>query len=178
MWIYRGANAPENLGFWTNVVPAEGGRLLRLDVAADVAGAAAGTAVRLDIAFAGPAWCGIVVASAPGYWGDRPGPGLDLRGAEALLFRGRGERGGERVRVKAAVAGDQPYGDSAVLPIDAGWLELTADWREYRVPTDGRDLARVVTPFMLLANDKHNPAGRLTVFLDQVRYERDRAQAR
>ena len=79
--------------------------------------------------------------------------------------------GGERIRIKAAIAGDQPFGDLAPLPIDPGWLQLSADWRDYRIGTDGRDLSRVITPFMLIANDKHNPSGRLTVFLDDIRYE-------
>ena len=113
----------------------------------------------------------VAVASNAGYWGDRPGDGFDLRRARALLFRARGAVGGERIRVKAAVAGDQPFGDSAPLPIDSGWLRLSADWREYRVDTDGRDLSRVITPFMLIANRKQNPSGRLTIFLDDVRYE-------
>ena len=116
-------------------------------------------------------WCGIGVASNAGYWGDRPGEGFDLRRAQALAFRARGAAGGERIRIKAAIAGDQPFGDLAPLPIDPGWLQLSADWRDYRIGTDGRDLSRVITPFMLIANDKHNPSGRLTVFLDDIRYE-------
>ena len=115
---------------------------------------------------------GIVVASAPGYWGAEAGPGFDLAGARALVFRARGENGGERIRVKAAVAGDQPFGDTASLPLDSGWLTLGSDWQEFRIDAAGRDLSRVVTPFLVMANDKHNPGGRITVFLDDIRYER------
>jgi hypothetical protein len=177
-WLYRDAGAAENRGFWTNVIPADGRRMLRLELA-DASGPASGaTAVRIDIDFAGAGpgggWCGLVVASAPDYWGDRPGEALDLRGASALVFRARGARGGERIRVKAAIAGDQPFGDSALLPLDTGWIELSPDWRAYRIEAVGRDLSRTVTPFMLIANDKHNPAGGLTVFLDDIRYVAER----
>lgn len=170
-YVYRDAGSPENHGLWSNVVPAAGNEMLRIDLA-DRAGPASGaSAIRIDIAFANVGWCGIAVASDTGYWGDRPGDGFDLRRARALSFRARGASGGERIRVKAAVAGDQPFGDSAPLPIDSGWLRLSADWREYRVDTDGRDLSRVITPFMMIANNKQNASGRLTIFLDDVRYE-------
>ena len=170
-YVYRDAGSPENHGFWSNVVPAAGNEMLRIDLADRTVPASGETAIRIDIDFAGGGWCGIAVASNPGYWGDRPGDGFDLRRARALSFRARGATGGERIRVKAAVAGDQPFGDSAPLPIDSGWLRLSADWREHRIDTDGRDLSRVVTPFMLIANRKQNPSGRLTIFLDDVRYE-------
>lgn len=170
-YVYRDAGSPENHGFWANVVPVAGSEMLRIDVAERTAPGSPGTAVRIDIDFATGGWCGIAVASNPGYWGDRPGVGFDLRHALALSFRARGAIGGERIRVKAAVAGDQPFGDSAPLPIDSGWLQLATDWREYRIDADGRDLSRVVTPFMLIANRKQNPSGRLTVFLDDIRYE-------
>ena len=119
----------------------------------------------------GAGWCGVAVASAPGYWGQRPGDGFDLTFARSLAFRARGDHGGERIRVKAAVTGDQPFGDAASLPLDSGWLELSAEWRDYRIPANGYDLSRVITPFMVIANDKHNPTGRLTFFLDDVRFE-------
>ena len=162
---------PKITALWSNVVPANGNEMLRIDLADRTGPASGATAIRIDIAFTSAGWCGIAVASNAGYWGDRPGDGFDLRRARALSFRARGAAGGERIRVKAAVAGDQPFGDSAPLPINSGWLQLSADWREYRVDTDGRDLSRVITPFMLIANNKQNPGGRLTIFLDDVRYE-------
>jgi len=168
-FVYRDAGSPENHGFWTNVIPGGVDGVLRIDLAAPVAG---GTAVRLDFDLARAPWSGIIVASAPDYWGAQPGPGFDLAGSTALVFRARGEHGGERIRVKAAVAGDQPYGDSAPLPVDGGWITLGGDWREFRIEAGGRDLSRVITPLMVLANDKHNPGGRITVFLDDIRWER------
>lgn len=166
-FIYRDAGASDNHGFWTNVIPAGAG--LRVDLASPAEG---GTAVRLDFDLIHARWSGIVVASAPGYWGAEAGSGFDLAGARALVFRARGENGGERIRVKAAVAGDQPFGDSTSLPLDSGWLTLGVDWREFRIDAAGRDLSRMVTPFLVMANDKHNPNGRIVVFLDDIRYER------
>jgi hypothetical protein len=168
-FVYRNAGSPDNHGSWTNVIPAGVGDALRVDLAAPADG---GTAVRLDFDLVGARWSGIVVASAPGYWGTQPGPGFDLAGARALSFRARGQAGGERIRIKAAVTGDQPNGDSAPLPLDAGWIGLTTDWQEFRIDAGGRDLSRVVTPFMVIANDKHNPGGHITVFLDDIRWER------
>lgn len=170
-FVYREAGSPENHGFWTNVIPGGVEGALRIDVAAPVDG---GTAVRLDFDLARAPWSGIIVASAPNYWGTQPGPGFDLAGSRALVFRARGEQGGERVRVKAAVAGDQAYGDSSPLPLDSGWITLAAGWQEFRIDAGGRDLSRIITPLMVIANDKHNPRQRITVFLDDIRWEQGR----
>lgn len=168
-YVYRDAGSTENHGFWTNVIPGGADGALRVDLAAPVEG---GTAVRLDFDLVRAAWSGIIVASAPNYWGTQPGPGFDLGGSRALVFRVLGEQGGERIRVKASVAGDQPYGDLAPLPLDSGWITLAAGWQEFRIDAGGRDLSRVITPLMVIANDKHNPGGRITVFLDDIRWER------
>jgi len=170
-FVYRDANSAENHGFWTNVIPGGADGALRADLAAPVEG---GTAVRLDFDLVRARWSGIIVASAPNYWGTQPGPGFDLAGSRALVFRARGEQGGERIRVKAAVAGDQPYGDSSPLPLDSGWITLAGGWQEFRIDAGGRDLSRVITPLMVIANDKHNPRERITVFLDDIRWERGR----
>lgn len=172
-WVYRDAGAPENHGAWTNVVPAAAAGRLRIDLA-DLAvegTPSGGTDVRLDFDLMGAGWAGIIVASEPGFWGDRQGMGYDLGRAQALVFRARGLAGGERIRVKAALSGDQPFGDVARLPLDGGWIALGTAWQEIRIPVAGRDLSRVITPFAVVANDKHNPSGRLTVFLDDIRYE-------
>jgi hypothetical protein len=170
-YVYRDAGSPDNHGFWSNVVPANGHDMLHIDLADRTGPASGATAIRIDIAFTSGGSCGIAVASTPGYWGDQPGDGFDLRRAGALVFDARGAAGGERIRIKAAVAGDQSFGDSAPLPIDYGWIVLTPEWREYRIDNDGRDLSRVITPIMLIANKKQNPSGRLTLFLDDIRYE-------
>lgn len=173
--VYRNAGDPANRGAWSAVMPAGCAGRVTIDPAQPATGtdgpADAGTAVRVDVNLPLPGWCGVVVLMQEGSWGDRPGPALALAGAAALVFRARGANGGERVRIKAAIAPDQPFGDSAALPVDGGWIELSSGWREYRIDARGRDLQRVITPFVVIANDKHNPAGRLSVFFDDIRYE-------
>jgi hypothetical protein len=171
-YVYRDVGSPENHGAWSNVLPPGGEAGLRIDLASSAATAVAGTAVRLDFDLRGTAgWVGLAVASRAGFWGAEEGPGFDLSSAGRLVFAGRGQNGGERIRVKLAVTGDQPFGDSALLPFDTGWIELTAGWREYHLPVDGRQLTRVITPFVVIANRFHNPAATATVFLDEIRYE-------
>lgn len=171
-WVYREAPDANNGPSWHNVMPQEAAAGIRVDTAWHEDATAAATVVRLDLSVGPPAgWAGVVVTAAPGNWGGTPGPALDLEGATALAFRARGERGGERIRVKMAITGDAPYGDSAPLPFDSGWITLSADWREYRVPVDGHQLCRVITPFVVIANHQHNPQGHITVLIDDVRFE-------
>jgi hypothetical protein len=170
-FVYRDAGSADNHGWWANLMPAGADQRVRIDLANASGPASGATAIRLDLDLAGPGWLGLAVSSEPGYWGDRPGPGFDLSFADALVFAARGAAGGERLRIKAAVTDHEAFGDSAALPLDSGWITLSQDWQSVRIPTEGRNLARVVTPFVLIANRHHNPAGRLTVFLDDIRYE-------
>ena len=62
--------------------------------------------------------------------------------------------------------------------MNSGWLQLSADWREYRVDTDGRDLSRVVTPFMLIANRKQKEPRAGADHLPRRRALRDGAMSR
>lgn len=186
--VYAGAGDARNHGQWGTIMPGGCAGRVRIDTAAPdpqpapAAGAlagtapegAAGTVVRVDFDLPLPGWCGLVVLMQDGNWGAQPGPALAAAGASALVFRARGANGGEGVRIKAAIVPDQPFGDSAALPLDSGWITLTPEWRTYRIETTGRDLSRIVTPFVVIANDRHNPSGRLSVFFDDIRYEWDR----
>jgi hypothetical protein len=170
--LYEDAGSSENSGSWSNVITGGDGATITVDLADRSRPGSGETAVRLDFTF-GPtpgSWAGLVVSSAPGYWGDGPGPAFDLRPAGRLVFSARGANGGERIRVKVAVAGDATYGDSAPLPFDSGWLTLDSDWRTLQLAFDGTGLQRVVTPFAVIANRANNPAGRATVYLDSIRF--------
>lgn len=139
-------------------------------VALDMEGGAE-PALRLAFTLPAPAgWAGAVVLPAPEAWGTAPGPAFALGAARVLRFRARGGEGGERIRVKVGIAGDQPFGDSTPLPFDSGWLTLSADWQTFAIPVDGGRLGRVVTPFVLIANRQHNPGGRPTVWLADIAF--------
>jgi hypothetical protein len=170
-WVYRDAGAADNHGDWTNVTPAAAAGSLRIDLADRSRPASGETSVRMEFTLTHQPWCGIAVASASGYWGVEAGPAFELSGMRSLVFQARGQNGGERIRIKAGILGDQPFGDSAALPLDTGWLELTTQWRSYRVHVAERDLGRVVTPFAVIANLRHNPSGRAIVFFDDIRFE-------
>lgn len=180
--VYANAGDSRNRGQWGAVMPAACAGKVRVDLAQPVrdgersmdTGNKPDTAVRVDFDLPIPGWCGLVVLMQDGNWGAQPGPALSATGASALVFRARGERGGERVRIKAAIVPAQPFGDSAALPLDSGWVELSSDWQHYRIDATERDLTRVITPFVVIGNDSHNPSGRLSVFFDDIRYEWDR----
>ncbi len=170
--IYDDAGSAANRGSWSNIMGSGDGAAVTVDLADPTQPASGATAVRLDFVFGQTpgSWAGIVVASAPGYWGEEPGPGFDLGSAGRLVFSARGANGGERIRVKVAISGDAAHGNSAPLPFDTGWLSLAARWRTYELPVDGHALERVITPFVVIANRAHNPAGRATVYLDDIRF--------
>ena len=168
--IYRDAGSPANHGAWS-ITPADAVARTRLAFDHRDRPADGETALRLEFTLPPLAWTAVIVTSAPGYWGTTPGPALALGHARRLAFRARGALGGERIRVRAGVAGDQPFGDSALLPIDSGWLELSNAWRRYTLPIEDVRFTRVVTPFVVIVNHAHNPTGQVTLFLDEIVYE-------
>lgn len=118
-----------------------------------------------------PKWAGVVFPVIEDYWGEWDAKALNLSTATKLVFQARGELGGERIQVKAAIAGDKPYGDSALIPITTEWFALARDWTKYEIPVDGTQLKRVITPFSIVVNDAYNPSGTATVYLDDIYYE-------
>lgn len=96
---------------------------------------------------------------------------MDLSRAKKLVFHAKGEHSGERIQIKAAIAGDQPFSDSADQPVDKGWIELKKAWGKYEVSVDGDQLKRVITPFAVIANIDMNPSGRIAFYVDEIYYE-------
>src|SRR5262249_24818584 len=123
------------------------------------------TSIRVQIRLRYPNWCGLAVAAVPDYWGEEEylDVAFDLRRAEKIVFRARGEKGGEKVRFRLAITGDKPHGDSARPPIggarrvgeppttgpDSEWTTLSASWETYEIHLAGKryGLRRVITPF-------------------------------
>lgn len=115
----------------------------------------------------GSAWAGIAWQDPPNNWGEREG-GHDLRGATALELWARGEYGGERVGFGVGLLGtDRAYPDSGIARVDG--IELSREWRRYRVPLKGRDLSRIRTGFVVTLSGRATP---VTVYLDSIRFVR------
>ena len=77
------------------------------------------------------------------------------------------------IQVKVGITGGNPYGDSTPLPFDTGWIQLTREWRRYELPLDGAALNRVISPFVLITNRAHNPAGKALIYLDEIYFVTD-----
>ncbi|MDR4468938.1 MAG: hypothetical protein MRJ68_11705 [Nitrospira sp.] len=168
-YIYSEAEAPSNHGYWTNYMPENGGEMIRLNLADTTSPFHGGTAIRMDIRLRSPGWCGLAVASAPNYWGQQPNAqAFNLKKARRLVFHARGQRGGEAIQVKFAIAGDQPFGDSAKIPITSEWLTLSQSWQRFEINLRGADTDRVITPFAFVTNNTHNTDPNLTFFLDEI----------
>ncbi len=163
-YIYKNGDFPQNHGEWTNWMPKEAGKMIKLSLVDKGAPFSPPTAVRVDVTFQDPGWCGIAVASAPDYWGETPGSGYDLSKAKKLVFYAKGEKGGESVQIKMAVTGDKKFGDSARMPTATPWLTLTKEWTRYELPLEYKrsELKRVITPFVFVTSRDHNATPAIT----------------
>lgn len=125
-------------------------------------------AAAVRIRYEGPlGWAGIAWQDPPNNWGDRDG-GRDLRGAKALELWARGEYGGEQVSFGVGLLGtDRAFPDSGIAKLDG--IALTRDWRRYRVPLEGLDLAAIRTGFVVTLTGRATP---VTVYLDSIRFVR------
>jgi len=167
-WVYRDAESKENNGHWTNVMPAEGAKMLKLNMAWKTDPNAGATCVRVDIKWQEPLWCGLAVSSQPDYWGeDVKKEAFDLSGAKKLVFHARGAAGGEYIQVKCAITGDKKFGDSAKGPAESEWIKLDKSWKAYEVDLSKTNLKRVVTPFCFVSNKDYNDKD-ITFFLDDI----------
>ncbi|WP_425399696.1 glycoside hydrolase family 2 TIM barrel-domain containing protein [Aeoliella sp.] len=111
-------------------------------------------------------WGGVVWQSPANDWkGQRPG-GFDLSEAAALEFWARGETGAERVTFLVGLnTTDGVYRDTGKTQLAD--VQLTTEWKRYRIPLSGVDLGRIKNGFgFSLAGQ-----GRaVTFYLDDVRY--------
>lgn len=177
-YVYRDADFPLNHGEWTNWMPANAGKMMQLDLTDKTETASGSTAVRVVVKLEDPNWCGIAVASFPDGWGVKPQPGYEeLKNAKKLVFFARGHEGeGETIKVKVAIAGDKPFGDSAKIPAETEWITLSKSWKKYELPLKGYDLTRVITPFAFVTDKAHNPGGALTFYLDNIYFVLEEAK--
>ena len=168
-YIYSEGEAPSNHGYWTNYMPENGRDMIRLNLADTTNPFHGRTAIRMDVQLRSPGWCGIAVASAVNYWGQQPNTqAFNLKQARRLVLYARGQRGGESIQVKVAIAGDQPFGDSAKVPITSQWLKLSQRWQRFEIDLRGAETSRVITPFAIVTNNGHNTDPNFTIFLDEI----------
>jgi hypothetical protein len=167
--VYRDAETRENHGHWTNYMPEQAGKMLKVNMACKTDPQAGATCIRVDVRWQDPFWCGVAVSCAPDYWGETNRAAFDLRRARKLVFYARGEKGEEMIEVKAGIIGDKPYGDSAKESVSSGWIALRKSWQRYEVDVSTVDMSRCVTPFAFVASKDRN--GRdITFFLDEIHY--------
>jgi hypothetical protein len=179
-WIF----SHTHLNQWkpANWMPAEAARMVTFNDKWADASASGGHAIRVRIEkWAAPYWAGMAWAvnhpASPdtAYWGDVPAPGWNLTGATAVRFRARAPRPC-RVQFKAAIIvtdEEHPHGDSAAAPAETAWLDLTPEWRDYRIDLAGTDLRRVVTAFAFVAarDRQTDPNAPIEFFLDDIYWE-------
>jgi hypothetical protein len=171
-YIYSDAGVPSNHGYWTNYMPENGGQMIQLNMADTSNPYQGNTAIRVDVTFRSPGWCGIAVASAPNYWGQQPDTQVfNLKNARRLVFHARGQRGGETIQIKFAITGDQPFGDSSKIPIASKWFTLSTEWNHFELDLQGKNLTRVITPFVFVLNETRNSSPNLSFYLDEVYVE-------
>ena len=115
----------------------------------------------------GARWAGIYWQNPPNNWGTRPG-GYDLTGAKKLTFWARGDKGGERIEEFKVGGITGEYADSDVAGI--GPVVLTADWQQFTIDLEGKDLSSISGGFCWATNLDVNPEG-ATFYLDDIRYE-------
>ena len=113
-------------------------------------------------------WGGVVWQSPPNDWGNQPG-GYNLKNANALTFRARGETGTEVVSFGVGIVGpDKPYPDTAKESLKD--VTLTKDWQLYTIPLSGKDLSRIKSGFSWTCGGKGAP---VTFYLDDIQYVSD-----
>ena len=170
-YVYADAASKQNHGNWTNVMPAEGAKMLNVTLVDKTDPRVGKTCVRATVKFLPPNWTGIAVSCTPDYWGEKPSnSAYDLRGAVKLVFYARGDKGGETIQVKACITGDKPFGDAAAIPAATPWITLKKGWNRYELSVAKLDLSRVVTPFCFVTSRSHNDDAEITVFFDHIYY--------
>jgi hypothetical protein len=169
-YVYSDAGAKGNHGEWTNFMPKEAGKMIKLSLVEKANPYSGSTCIRVDVQWVEPYWCGVVVASMPEYWGEKPGKGYNLRKAKKLVFHARGLKGGEVIQVKTAIAGDKRHGDSTLIAPATPWRKLTTKWQRFELDLEGYDLRRVITPFCFVTSKDYNPQP-ITFFLDEIYFE-------
>ncbi|MDR0849644.1 MAG: hypothetical protein LBN10_11540 [Propionibacteriaceae bacterium] len=116
-------------------------------------------------------------SSAPAVNDGQVAAGIDLTGAERLVFYAKGETGAESVEFFMGGFGWKETGETAEFAdttpkISLGTVNLAKEWKRYELSLKGADLSRVACGFGWVANDASNPSLTTVRFsIDDIRYE-------
>jgi hypothetical protein len=182
-YIYRDVDYENNNGWWANVFPSEAAEycLVRFRnferPGYDNSGTYGQIIFYLKREINGkliriPTTLGFVIASDIENWGTCSGRRrLNISGANKLVFYARGEKGDEKIRVKALIAGQEPFGDSETDPFQTDWLSLNQKWQRFEFPITNKNLDSVITPFVLEIQTANYNRDMVKVFVDEIYYE-------
>jgi len=156
-WVYEDSHC--NLWKPANWMPEEASQMIEpIDVNCETNPQSGKRCIHIRIAkWTAPYWCGVAWAvphpkdPGAGYWGVKPAPAWDLRGAKRVVFWGRAPKKC-RVRFKVCICVDQPHGDSAADPAATPWLLLSPEWKQFTLDLKGVDLSRVISGFCFVTN--------------------------
>jgi exo-beta-1,3-glucanase (GH17 family) len=121
----------------------------------------------------GNGWAGVTWQEPENNWGNLPG-GFDLRWANKLTFRTKGERGGEKIQffVGGTGIGSNPYPDSLRPAISTGFVQLADTWQTHTIDLRNKDLSHVIGGFGWATSKCANPSG-ASFYLDDIVFEYD-----
>ncbi len=120
-------------------------------------------------------------ASPEPNWGTEPEAGLDLTGADELVFWARGANGGEQVEFFAfGVGWDSDAGNPVEAHPDSSpklstqYITLSKDWGQYSVVLAGVDLEYALGGFGWVTNAPRNSDRDVVFYVDDIRHRLSR----
>ena len=112
--------------------------------------------------------------------GTVDGQGLDLSGAERLIFFARGEKGGEQVEFFTCGFGYNSEWNVQVVPFpdssmkrSTGVVTLTREWTQFSIDLSSADMSSIVCGFGYVLKGNVPGDREKVCYLDEIRFEGD-----
>lgn len=109
-------------------------------------------------------WVGLRWQDPSGDWGERLG-GANLTRGNTLFFRARGENGGEKIRFFIGGINGKMINDTVDRGVD---VELTNEWKLYRIDLDRTELSRVKSGFGFSFEGQGHP---IAFYINNIYYD-------
>lgn len=118
-------------------------------------------------------WAAVAYQFPANNWGD-DAAGKDLRNGAFthLSFKARGEHGGERVIFSSGGQTKPASKHRASYATGNTEVQLTKEWKEYRISLRNMDLTNTVSALTFAVNREMTPT-RCVFFLDDVQFDRE-----